>query len=93
MIERSGELSFNDNVNFQEYIEDLEAISNSLNDVKNLDIIKEGIFTNIAYRISEEKFDVIKGLVNIANEVDEEEIRRNRLNNVKDIMKKMNSNK
>ncbi len=51
MIERSGELSFNDNVNFQEYIEDLEAISNSLKDVKNLDIIKDGIFTNIAYRI------------------------------------------
>ena len=86
----SGDFSFNDNINFQEYIEDLEAISNSLNDVKNLNIIKEGIFTNIAYRISEGKFDVIKGLVNIANEVDEEEIRRNRLNSVKDIM---NSNK
>ena len=60
MIERSGELSFNDNVNFQEYIEDLEAISNSLNDVKNLDIIKEGIFTNIAYRICEDRFGIIK---------------------------------
>ena len=35
----------------------------------------------------------IKGLVKIANEVGEEEIRRNRLNSVKDIMNKMNSNK
>ena len=54
----------------------------------NFGIIKEGIFTNIAYRICEDKFDIIKGLVNIANEVDEEEIRKNRLNNVKN--KKIN---